>query len=89
MALGACLSDQADVAAALTAYEARRREATSAVVRTNRTTPPDAIIREVFERTGDKPFARIEDVIAPAELTAMLEGYKRVAGYDAASLARG
>ena len=74
--------------AALTAYEARRREATAAVVRTNRTTPPDTIIREVWERTGDRPFARIEDVIAPEELGAMLDSYKRVAGYDAATLAR-
>ena len=26
--------------------------------------PPDAILRVVYERTGDKPFARIEDVIS-------------------------
>ena len=43
--------------AALAAYEAQRREATPQVVRTNRTTPPDAILREVYLRTGDKPFA--------------------------------
>jgi hypothetical protein len=30
----------------------------------NRANPPDAILREVYLRTGDKPFARIEDVIS-------------------------
>ena len=90
-ALAECLGGAAgtDAGAALREYEARRREATAAVVRTNRTTPPDAIIREVHERTGDRPFGRIEDVIAPEELGAMLESYRRVAGYDAAALARG
>ena len=30
----------------------------------NRGNPPDAILREVWQRSGDKPFARIEDVIS-------------------------
>jgi hypothetical protein len=46
----------------------------------NRTNPPDAILREVFQRTGDRPFKRIEGVISEQELVAMSEGYKRVAG---------
>jgi hypothetical protein len=54
---------------------------------TNRVNPPDAILREVYERTGDKPFTSIDDVISAAELKAMSEGYKRIAGYDRASLA--
>ena len=36
---------------------------TAKVVLTNRATPPDAILREVWLRTGDRPFTRIEDVI--------------------------
>ena len=40
------------ISAALKAYEAKRLPATSAVVHMNRTNPPDAILREVFERTG-------------------------------------
>jgi 2-polyprenyl-6-methoxyphenol hydroxylase-like FAD-dependent oxidoreductase len=71
---------------ALTAYEARRLAPTSAVVLENRRNPPDAILREVYERTGDKPFARIEDVIGLGELRAISERYKRVAGYDRESL---
>jgi 2-polyprenyl-6-methoxyphenol hydroxylase-like FAD-dependent oxidoreductase len=75
--------------AALRAYEDRRLSATSAVVLRNRTNPPDAILREVWRRTGDRPFARIEDVIAHDELVALSEGYKRVAGYDKESLRGG
>jgi len=60
---------------------------TAEVVRMNRSNPPDAILREVYERTGDRPFARIEDVISAADLAAMSERYKRVAGADRASLA--
>jgi 2-polyprenyl-6-methoxyphenol hydroxylase-like FAD-dependent oxidoreductase len=86
-ALATCLAKAADPAAALQAYEGLRLETTANVVRMNRTNPPDAILREVYLRSGDKPFARIEDVISAAELAALSEGYQRVAGYDKASLA--
>ena len=66
----------------------RASSATAKVVRINRTNPPDAILREVLRRTGDRPFARIEDVISADELAALSEGYKRVAGYDRESLER-
>lgn len=46
----------------------------------NRRNPPDAILREVYQRTGDMPFDRIESVIAPEELRALSEGYQRIAG---------
>ena len=72
--------------AALQAYEAIRRPATAQVVLTNRTAPPDAILREVSARTNDQPFARIEDVISHAELLALSESYQKVAGYDKARL---
>jgi 2-polyprenyl-6-methoxyphenol hydroxylase-like FAD-dependent oxidoreductase len=77
---------QRDPVAALKAYEAKRLPFTAEVVRMNRKNPPDAILREVFERTGDKPFRRIEDVISQEELVALSEGYKRVAGFDKQSL---
>ena len=86
-ALADALSDSADPEDALQAYEAKRREATANVVRMNRKNPPDAILREVFVRTGDRPFERIEDVIGLEELKAISDGYKRVAGYDRESLA--
>ena len=85
-ALADALSTYADPAEALKAYEAARLDMTSAVVRANRTNPPDAILREVFLRTGDRPFTRVDDVISADELAALSDGYKRVAGYDRESL---
>lgn len=75
-----------DPIAALRAYEVDRREATSAVVRANREIPPDAILREVYERTGDTMFSRIEDVIGADELVALSEHYKQVAGFQRETL---
>src|SRR5665213_779188 len=64
------------------AYETKRLPATSEVVLANRKAPPDAILQEVFNRTNDKPFKHIDDVISREELVALSESYKRVAGYD-------
>jgi hypothetical protein len=75
--------------AALRQYEARRLGPTSEVVLANRRNPPDAILREVWQRTGDKPFRNIEDVISRAELEALSESYKRVAQYDKERLGGG
>ncbi len=87
-ALADCLAAAGEPEAALAAYEARRLEATAKVVRTNRTTPPDWILGEVHKRTGDKPFASIDDVISRQELVAITDAYKRVAGYDREKLGR-
>ena len=85
-ALADALAAHPDPLAALKAYEAVRLPFTAEVVRMNRKNPPDAILREAFERTGDKPFDRVEDVISHDELVALSEGYKRVAGFDRQSL---
>jgi 2-polyprenyl-6-methoxyphenol hydroxylase-like FAD-dependent oxidoreductase len=77
-----------DPVAALTAYEDRRREATAAVVLANRQNPPDAILREVYERTGDRPFERLEDYVTVAELARITENYQRVAGFTVGELRR-
>jgi 2-polyprenyl-6-methoxyphenol hydroxylase-like FAD-dependent oxidoreductase len=77
-ALAECLSTAED---SLKRYEALRLEPTSNVVLENRRNPPDAILREVYERTGDQPFERIEAVISAHELAALSERYKQVAGY--------
>ena len=85
-ALAAELAASHDVATAFAGYERLRRPATSAVVRANRTNPPDAILREVYQRTGDRPFARIEDVISTEELDDIITGYQETAGYSLAAL---
>jgi 2-polyprenyl-6-methoxyphenol hydroxylase-like FAD-dependent oxidoreductase len=87
-ALTAALLYNGDPVAALAAYENQRLEATTRIVLTNRTNPPDAILREVFQRTNDKPFGAIEDVISRDELVALSEGYKRIAGYSKDALRR-
>ena len=85
-ALASALSGNDDPVAALAAYEKQRLEATTRIVLTNRTNPPDAILREVFQRTHDRPFASINDVISRDELVALSEGYKRIAGYSKEAL---
>jgi 2-polyprenyl-6-methoxyphenol hydroxylase-like FAD-dependent oxidoreductase len=85
-ALTSALSSSSDPTAAFAAYENQRLEATTRVVLTNRTNPPDAILREVFERTNDRPFASIDDVISRDELVALSDGYKQIAGYSKEAL---
>jgi len=87
-ALADSLRAHRDVATALKVYETMRLEATANVVRANRSNPPDAILREVFERTGDRPFADIDDVISAQELAAISDGYKRIAGFDREALGK-
>lgn len=86
-ALADCLAKGGDPVHALQDYEAQRLPATSKIVLTNRSNPPDAIIREVYLRSGDKPFKNIDDVISREEIRALSDSYKRVAGYDKESLA--
>jgi len=42
----------------------------------------------VFERTHDKPFKAIDDVISRDALVGLSEGYKRIAGYSKDALRR-
>ena len=82
-----CLAEQIAAhgvgAQALAEYDRVRNAATAQVVLANRSTPPDAILREVHERSGDKPFARIEDVVSREELARIADNYKQIAGLRA------
>jgi len=84
--LAGALKDLGVGTAALEDYDRVRVKATTNVVLTNRNNPPDAILREVFERSGGKRFGQIEDVVSHAELQAISDNYKRVAGYDPVAL---
>ena len=81
------LAQENEVEKALQLYEGVRLEATGNVVRMNRINPPDAILREVWERTDDKPFNHIDDVISHEEMEAITQRYKNVAGYDKKTVA--
>jgi 5-methylphenazine-1-carboxylate 1-monooxygenase len=85
-ALTSALLEHNNAVDALASYEKQRLEATTRIVLTNRANPPDAILREVFQRTHDKPFKAIDDVISRDELVAMSEGYKQIAGYSKEAL---
>jgi 2-polyprenyl-6-methoxyphenol hydroxylase-like FAD-dependent oxidoreductase len=74
------LAAGSDWVGALQSYDQRRRTATTAVVLANRSHPPDAILREVYLRTGDRPFGNIDAVISAAELMQISDRYKRVSG---------
>lgn len=87
-ALADSLAANGDVAAALAAYEGERLAATSAVIRANRAIPPDVILREVYLRTQDRPFENIDDVLTPDEMAVLGERYKKIAGYDRATLGK-
>lgn len=78
--LSADLAAHSDAGEALLAYESVRRPATSQVVLLNRTNPPDAILREVYERTGDTPFDSIDDVMTAREMQELGDAYRKTVG---------
>src|SRR6202011_202336 len=80
--LADALATHGDPRAALAAFEAKRREATAQVVRTNREHPPDFINIRVEELVGDRPFDELDKFITQDELRALSEQYKRVAGFS-------
>jgi 2-polyprenyl-6-methoxyphenol hydroxylase-like FAD-dependent oxidoreductase len=86
--LTGCFLRNSNIENALKEYEHTRLKAANDLVLMNRADPPDAVLREVWRRSGDKPFARIEDVISNEEMVALSETYKRVAGFERESLAR-
>ena len=70
-----------DMRVALQRYQDARLPATARVVQTNRTVPPDAIIMKADELSGGEPFKQIDDLISQAELRAISDHYKEVAGF--------
>jgi len=81
-ALARCLKSAPDAAAALKAYEAERLPAANGVVLRVRNAPPDLMLKMVHERSGDRPFKNIDDLISQQERVTIIEDYKRIAGYD-------
>jgi 2-polyprenyl-6-methoxyphenol hydroxylase-like FAD-dependent oxidoreductase len=87
--LADALASHADPREALAAFEAKRRDATAQVVRTNRAHPPDFINIRVEELVGDKPFDDLDKFITQDELRALSEQYKRVAGFSLSDVGTG
>ena len=80
------LSSSGGYKEALEFYENERRPKTTEVVHANRTVPPDAILKEIYDRTGDKPFQEIDEIIGHDELESIANNYKTIAGFDLNSL---
>lgn len=76
------LAESSDALSALREYESERIPATAAVVSANLTSSPDSLLREVYLRTGDQPFERIEDVISSEEIRAISKNYQQIAGFS-------
>jgi len=79
-ALTDALLEVSDPRMALARYEADRLPRTAEVVKLNRMNPPDALLREVYQRTRDLPFENIADVISREEISTLLERYRSVTG---------
>ena len=84
-ALASVMSTATDAKEALRAYERQRLEATSRIVLLNRENGPDKIMEMMEDRAPDG-FKNIDDVISHKELEAIANHYKKVAGFDKASL---
>jgi 2-polyprenyl-6-methoxyphenol hydroxylase-like FAD-dependent oxidoreductase len=80
------LAGPGDACGALEAYEAQRRPATSRIVETNRSVPPDYILMKVDALTDGRPFERLSDVISEDELRRISDDYKRIAGFSVESV---
>ena len=80
--LTGCLKHyRTDLERGLERYDQLRRPATSQIVLSNRKQGPEAAMELVETRAPDG-FARLEDVVAPAELEAIADKYKRLAGFS-------
>jgi 2-polyprenyl-6-methoxyphenol hydroxylase-like FAD-dependent oxidoreductase len=76
------LERHSDPVAALKAYEEARLPVTARIVKTNRENPPDFINIKVEELVGDRPFEDLDKYITQAELRALSDQYKKVAGFS-------
>ncbi len=67
--------------AALLAYEAERRPATSKIVLANRGNGPEQVMQMVEER-APAGFTQLDEVITSEELDEIASNYKKIAGFD-------
>ncbi len=79
-ALAEALSNHGDLDAALAAYEDERRPMCARIVEMNRREGLDVILDRV-EALAPDGFARLEDVIDPAEVAREINAYKAAAGH--------
>jgi 2-polyprenyl-6-methoxyphenol hydroxylase-like FAD-dependent oxidoreductase len=76
-----CLTGNDNIATAFKKYEAIRLPATANIVLQNRQMGPEKVMQIVEERAPNG-FDHIDDIISKQELETIVEGYKRIAGFD-------
>src|SRR6187399_3222397 len=76
---------RADLEQGLLRYEEIRRPATATIVLANRQQGPEAPMQLVEERAPNG-FASLDDVVPPAELRAIADRYKQIAGFSVSDL---
>ncbi|MFC1720284.1 flavin-dependent oxidoreductase [Pseudomonadota bacterium] len=79
------LQARRDPAAAFAAYDTERRPKTAAIVLANRNNGPEQVMQMAEERAPNG-FETIDEVIEHAELAAIAQRYKQIAGFDRQSL---
>lgn len=79
------IQDKRETVAALEAYEAERRPATSELVLLNRGNGPERVMQMVEERAPNG-FNVVTEVLSQAELEEVANNYKRVAGFQVEAL---
>jgi len=82
---GCLLAAGSDLREGLSRYEEARRPATAQIVTANRGMGPELPMQLVEERAPDG-FADLDDVIGRAELQAIADRYKQLAGFSVAEL---
>ncbi len=83
--LARAILDHGVTGAALAAYEAGRRPATTRITLANRGNGPDQVMQTVEERCGGE-FGNISEVLSRDELEQTAAGYKKIAGFDVGTL---
>lgn len=83
----AMLQQHGDPGAAFMAYDAERRPKASAIVLANRGNGPEQVMQMAEERAPEG-FSDIAEVIPHAELQAVADRYKQIAGFDKDTLNR-
>lgn len=79
------IQDKGETSAALAAYEAERRPATTQLVMLNRGNGPEQVMQMVEERAPEG-FNVVTEVLSQQELEDIANNYKRVAGFQVEAL---
>ena len=87
-AIAQALVAEPDVHKALERYEAERRPATANVVLANRQSGPERVMK-LADDLAPQGFDDVENVLPYAERLAIADDYKRLAGFDVASVNAG